>query len=65
LKTIVDEQEMQSSVQEITKVKKIPQRAIPLVRVPHQQEPAATVAPAQVATQESCLDLAALFLARG
>jgi hypothetical protein len=64
LKTIVDEQEMQSSVQEITKVKKIPQPAVPLVRVPHKQ-PATTVAPAEVVTQESCLDLAALFLARG
>jgi len=65
LKTIVDEQEMQSSVQEITKVKRIPQPAVPLVRVPHKQEPATTVAPAEVVTQESCLDLAALFLARG
>jgi hypothetical protein len=65
LKTIVDDQEMQSSVQAITKVKKIPQPAVPLVRVPHQQKPATTVAPAEVVTQESCLDLAALFLARG
>jgi hypothetical protein len=64
LNTVVNEQKTQSGVQEISNVKS-PQPTVGVVRVQNKPEPAAAVAPAKTATYESCLDLAASFLARG
>ena len=66
MKTLVDEQEVQSSAPAITQDAKPRQAAQAVVWSQSKAEPKTpAVVPAQVDCYESCLDLAALFLPRG
>lgn len=65
MKTVVEEQEVQSVVQPISREQKNRTQAVSEVRV--HQKPRPEIADAQSKTEcfESCLDISALFLPRG
>jgi len=66
VKSLVAEQEVQSSSPAVTQDAKPRQAAQEVIRSQSKAEPKTpAVAPAKVDCYESCLDLAALFLARG
>jgi len=63
VKTLVDEQEVQSSSPAIPQKARVPQARIQSQTKAEAKTPA--IAQPQADCYESCLDLAALFLARG
>lgn len=64
MKTLVEEQEMQSSAQPITQERSAQTIVRAVSRLP-ESKPCAIETPSNVDGYESCLDLAAEFLARG
>lgn len=65
MKTVVQEQEAQSTAQTISREQKSRQQAVSEVRIHPKPQPVTASAQSATDNYESCLDLAALFLPRG